>query len=346
MQRAAIGFVLLVGGCHHGGNNAASDMAIADLSAPSADLTGQADFSTCIASGMSHAKFVINAMSLPTQHSDFAIDLNGDTALDDQLGDIIGALATQGIMLQEILDQAIAAGNDVTLLDVAATDAQFANDLCAATTFYAGVNQPSPDFTGAGHFTVDTSSPSTMFSGALQSTLFSSAPAPRVQSPPLTLRLAFPPFGTTPLTLVGAQIEWGYISGVLESGQIHGAITQHDVQYVVVPGLAATLNQQIQSDPTSTQTMQIRATFDTGGAPDPKFGSCANNTCKGEDGACGVANDGVIQVCELATNAIMAAVLAPDVQMFDNGTYAPSLANAMKDSVSVGLGFAAVGASF
>ncbi len=347
MHRAALALLLVVaGGCHHTGGTT-NDMAVADLAVPVADLAHLGhDLALCIPSGMTHAKLVVNHLTLPGQHSDFAIDLNGDGVVDDQLGDIMGALMLQGITLQSKLDQAVAAGNDVILLDAATADATFANDACATTNFLPGVNQPSPDFSGSGHFTVDGTQPATMFRGPITSTLFSSQPPPSVQNPPVTLQVRVAPFGATPLPLVGAHLSWGYFSGELQSGQIAGALTLKDVQHVLVPGLASTFNQEVQSNPTSTLSMQLRAAFDTGGAPDPVFGSCAGNTCKGVDGVCGVANDGIIQVCEVATNAPMAMALKPDVQMFDGGTYAPSLANATPDSVSVGLGFSAVAASF
>jgi hypothetical protein len=65
-------------------------------------------------------------------------------------------------------------------------------------------------------------------------------------------------------------------------------------------------------------------------------------------GTCAQAGDGVISTCEVATNSIIKNILAPDVQMFSNDglTYAPNPANTHKDSLSVGVGFTAVKATF
>jgi hypothetical protein len=61
-----------------------------------------------------------------------------------------------------------------------------------------------------------------------------------------------------------------------------------------------------------------------------------------------MANDHRIDPCEVAQNAQIQSLFAPDVQIFsaDGTTYAPNPQNAHKDSVSVGLGFTAVPASF
>jgi hypothetical protein len=49
----------------------------------------------------------------------------------------------------------------------------------------------------------------------------------------------------------------------------------------------------------------------------------------------------------VATNQIVANLLAPDVQIYDaNGGYAPNKNNTTKDSLSVGVAFLAVRASW
>jgi hypothetical protein len=54
-----------------------------------------------------------------------------------------------------------------------------------------------------------------------------------------------------------------------------------------------------------------------------------------------------IDICEVATSGLIQNVLAPDVQMFDAaGNYHPNPTNANKDSLSIGLGFTAVPATF
>ena len=62
---------------------------------------------------------------------------------------------------------------------------------------------------------------------------------------------------------------------------------------------------------------------------------------------CAVKGDRKIDVCEVATAGLIQNVLAPDIQMFDaNGNYHPNPDNTHKDSLSLGLGFSAVTATF
>ena len=57
--------------------------------------------------------------------------------------------------------------------------------------------------------------------------------------------------------------------------------------------------------------------------------------------------DGMVGVCEVSGNSIIKNVLNPDVQMFDSaGNYHPNPANTNQVSLSLGLGFTAVKATF
>ena len=99
--------------------------------------------------------------------------------------------------------------------------------------------------------------------------------------------------------------------------------------------------------------MQIASLFDTGGKADS---SCTTGGCKNpttgdgtRKGMCASATDNIVDVCEVSTNTLVQSLLAPDVQLFDStGAYKPNKdkTTAVKDSLSVGLGFTAVGATF
>jgi hypothetical protein len=113
-------------------------------------------------------------------------------------------------------------------------------------------------------------------------------------------------------------------------GQLNGAIKEADVQSKLIPAAAAALDQAVTANPTSPQSMQILAVFDIG---------CSSNMS--------LKNDGHVAVCEVAQNSIIQNVLTADVQLFDsNGNYHPNPANTNKDSLSVGFGFTAAGATF
>jgi hypothetical protein len=90
--------------------------------------------------------------------------------------------------------------------------------------------------------------------------------------------------------------------------------------------------------------MQILSIFDNGGKADA---SCAAGTCKNPDGTCAVKGDTKIDTCEVGTSGLIQNILAPDVQMFDTaGNYHPNPDNTHKDSLSIGLHFTVVPATF
>ena len=56
------------------------------------------------AGGALHAQYVWNAVVVPLQRSDYALDLNGDGRVDNQFGNIYGALAGQNLDVQNERD--------------------------------------------------------------------------------------------------------------------------------------------------------------------------------------------------------------------------------------------------
>jgi hypothetical protein len=151
------------------------------------------------------------------------------------------------------------------------------------------------------------------------------------------------------VALSGAHIQFENSGNGLVAGQINGAIRESDVTAFVLPALATSFNTVAQRSPCDTTCMNVRTIFDTGGTGDPlcspDLGPAA--TCRNPDGSCAVAGDHIVSQCEVTTNSIMKNIFAPDVAMFDaSGNYHPDPTNATKDSLSVGFGFVAVGASY
>lgn len=282
-------------------------------------------------------RYVVNKLSVPQQRVEFALDLNGDGRPDDQFGNIVAALAAQNFDVQGAVDQSVARGDAVHLIALQTDDASLANDDSVGFGFLVGLPRPNPDFGGAGAFAVDGALPAAQLNGKLGGGSFASDD-PRPAPPPrdLTVKLALAA-GATPvaLTLHGAIVTCK--TGVdaqsgapgLLTGQIHGSLKQRQVQTDVIPAIAAALTEAIAAAPGSPQAQQIKALFDTGGCGGAK------------------ANDGLIDACEVATNMVIQNVLAPDVDLYDaNGAWAPNPKNADKDSLSIGLGFTAVRATF
>jgi len=285
-------------------------------------------------------QYVIDSILLPMSPTDYAIDLNGDGHLDNQLGNIIGALTALGFDVQSQENMALMNGSTIELIAVQTMDPLEQNDPAAVTVLNNGVAMPMPDFSGMGHFTIDTTQPTADFHGALQQGSYSSE-SPVTTHSPVSLSLSLSLFtGTpTPLPVHGAHIQYQVSGTGLINGKLQGSIKNADIQLTVIPGIAALLNSQIAANPNSPTSKQIRQLFDAG---DGNGGNCTN-----PDGTIGRPNDGIISPCEVADNNIIMNVLAPDVQIYDgSGNYAPNPANTNRDSLSIGIGFTAVRATF
>src|SRR5262245_5304714 len=98
-------------------------------------------------------QFVVNSVALPTSTTTFAVDLNGDSTADNQYQAIVTALAQQNLDSQAAMDQGIASGAAIALIQQASADLAFQQDPCATATVRAGDPVSPPDFSGNGTFT-------------------------------------------------------------------------------------------------------------------------------------------------------------------------------------------------
>ncbi len=320
---------------------------------------GGSDSGDCTASaGTNKAQYVVNSVLVPSMSAkDYGIDLNGDTRVDNQLGQIIVTLAGQGLNVQDGVNQALMGGSLILLMQESSTDTNFQSDSCATTSLQLGTKvMGMPDFSGMGHFTAGGSQQPAGFNGPIAGGKFNSAP-PATTTHPVQASVTLPLVAgqnPVPIILQGAHLQFTRSGTMVTGGELQGAIKSADVQGHIVPAVASLLSNKLMDGMPQTATdMQISSLFDTGGKADP---SCSAGTCKnpttGDDplmraGQCAVKGDKIIDVCEVSTNGLVTNLLAPDVQMFDaSGNYAPNKNNTMKDSLSVGLGFTAVGATF
>src|SRR5205823_10645810 len=99
----------------------------------------------------------------------------------------------QNIDIQGLATQAVTSGQSLTLVDEHATD--LAGDLCAASDLEAATAMASPDFSGAGHFTVDTSAQAGHLAGPIVAGKFSSEPSPAYATTAVVATLHLPLMG-------------------------------------------------------------------------------------------------------------------------------------------------------
>jgi len=279
-------------------------------------------------------KFVVNAIRMPLQRSDYAIDLNGDGKLDNQLGNVLGALAAQGVDVQGTMDAAIASGDALLLLDETSSDPAFVRDpSCARAGLQKALPHPNPFGDAGTIFTPDSNLQRGDFAGALANAAFAST-EPATMTVPVELDIDLSLLSLVPVHVIGAHVSFTVSGGNVTGGMLQGVIRKTDFDATVSPKIAADTNAAVQSDPSSSMSQQMLTIFDTG---------VCLPTDKNFDGSLAVANDGKIAACEFLGNAIIKNVLNPDVQMFDSsGNYHPNPANTTKDSLSLAIAFTAV----
>ncbi len=289
-----------------------------------------------------HTKWVVNKLTFPMLKTDYAIDLNGDGKAENQLGSLIGTLASAMIDAQGGIDGSVAKGQAVVLFDVQSTDAMLKSATNVGVTVYKGKDTTSaPKFDGKDTFTIDPVDAPAPTYGKLTSGKYSSNLPPPTKHPvKLVLRVPILGGGTpVALPLNGAHVQFQGSSSSLMSGQIHGSLKKTDVDMSIIPAIAKRFEDNIHDKPNDPDSKTLKMVFDVG---DGNGGECTSF-----DGSKGKANDSKIAPCEVSGNALIGALFAPDVDIYDEaGNYAPNKANTGKDALSVGVAFTAVKASF
>ena len=269
----------------------------------------------CFAATTGHAtnyvrSYLVNNVLLPTsssQATSYAIDLDGDSHLDNSFGQVLAALATQGLDFSDQMNAAVASGSIVHLVHLQTTDAALANDPAAQATWCVGAPTPTPPlFNGTDN--ASCANTSGTFVAPLTARSFTS-PAPATTPNPVSLEFAFPAgAGAVNLPVLNARLSFATdASGHITFGQINGSIPHTDILNLFEPAIDATCNASIQSDPSSSTAMGCKSVFDTGCTGHAEF-----------------AHDGQIELCEVSENGLFAALLAPDVQVDDGGTMVPA----------------------
>jgi hypothetical protein len=190
-------------------------------------------------------QFVVNSVTLPTDQTTFAVDLNGDSTADNRYGAIVAAFAGAGIDSQGVMTQAIASGNEILLIRQGSSDTTFQKDACATATIQAGVPMASPDFSGSGVFAA-APSPAVQFAGALAAGAFQASGNPAMTAG-IVVQL---PIGgvLVPVTLVAAQVKYTITASGLLSGQLNGAILASDLP-AIVSAASTGINSGVTIDP-------------------------------------------------------------------------------------------------
>ena len=271
------------------------------------------------------------------QALEYALDIDRDPAgrRENQLGVMLAVMREQGgeSLVFGDFASAVARGDMIHLFDLQATSLSDASAVGFRT--FVGTNPGTAPCNGPGDtvcgrhldgatsFDVDTSA-------GTDSLLYSEINAGICTGVGETLPLQVTFGDGTPavLTLVAPQVDVQVASDTLMNGRIGGAVTLDERDTILLPGWASSIQTQVDADCTGPAM-------------------CV----PGSDGELlqqlfDLNMDGAVTTIDLQMSALVATLIAPDVDLFDaNGDFNP-LVDGVKDSLSLGLFFTAVGASF
>jgi hypothetical protein len=285
------------------------------------------------------------------QVRDFGLNIDGDAnnRPDNALGGILSALRQQNVDAQVWLTDAIRSGSVLWLHSLQATG--LADSQPANWRIYQGLASASPpNFDGHDAFELDpTASTSDVIPGILVGGQFEGGPGTA------TLPISLGGGAPVRLHLVGARVRARVSASGCSEGVLGGALTSDELQQHVLPGLQGLMNSEIANDgpdglhPVACPTDASACPTSLGGEAtscDSARNLCVSSTSKTLLNLFDVNKDGNIALDELRDNTLIRALLAPDVDLFDaSGAFHP-LADGVKDSLSIGVGFTCKPASF
>lgn len=270
-----------------------------------------------------HTQYVAKKASVPTNNSqarEFGLDLNKDKTVDNQLGMVLGTLASMGFDIQTTIDTAVAEGSIILLVDFQTKD--FTNTTAAGLKVLLGTN-PMPaacntgeeycntamppvctgcghHLTGTGAFAIDPKSPdSAAVGGKIVNGTFNGGPGE------ISLQIALGGTDAIQLDLIGARAKaTGITADKMDSVILGGALTDTDLNTKVIPAIANQIAPIIERD-CKMPTV-------------PGCGCTAGSTGKTvldlfDGDITGSTKDCKVSVEEIKGNSLIQSLLAPDV---------------------------------
>jgi hypothetical protein len=300
-----------------------------------------------------HYALVANKVFVPTNNNqarEYGLDLNNDKTVDNQLGMVLGTLSGQGFDVQGAIDEAVAEGSIILLVDFQTTSFSAAGGAglsiklgdvptpaaCNAGEMYecklgngtecntgeagctcAGCGR---HLNGAGSFTIDPSSPmDAVVRGKVVGGTFTGGPGD------IHLEISLGGTGAIALDLIGARAKATGISDAgMESVILAGALTKEDLDTKVIPAIHG------QIEPLITEDCPTPAAPDCG-CMAGSTGKTILNLFDTMPKNCAVTVD------EIKNNTLIQSLLAPDVTV--DGKMALSLgikATAVKGTFPTG----------
>ncbi|MCS6913813.1 MAG: hypothetical protein NZ890_11305 [Myxococcota bacterium] len=290
-------------------------------------------------------QYATRAIQLPDQKL-FAIDIDGDGRPDNQLRSVVRTIAAAGFDLDAQLAAALAAGSGIVLAEVRPLG--LASGPVTVSLHSAAPPMPGaarPRFDGTDRFAVLPGQVPTLLSGRLEGNQLQTL-LPREQTTATLARfeLRLPVGGAVlPLTAYGVHLQGTISPQEITEGELHGVVRAQDIEAQVIPAIAALVTFQINHFPMAQATESIvRLLEDPGHPVTQRKCMVARDCCQrvADRPTCKILPE------EVRDNPVVAAVLRPDVQVFDGDQWRPIPGGANKNALSLGIGYTAVKARF
>ncbi len=279
--------------------------------------------------------FVISHVQVPTSNTEakeLGLDLDGDGEIDNGLGTVIATISSISgdLDVQAELSAGLNQGVFILLADLSYDSL---NSGAGVLRLFSGEN-PSTEpcdgelcgqhFNGTTAFGVTVDSPTdNNVNGSLNSGVFDGSGG----------KIAIPfPVGANPVDIevIGAAAIADVTQTTMSEGILAGGITEDEINNTLLPAVADMLFVSTYED--CQGTAPDCCTPGTNGAQIMDF--------LDENGDCTITSE------ELQNNFLLSTLLAPDLDLLDeNGDYKPGVDGEL-DSLSVGVGFDGVGATF
>jgi hypothetical protein len=241
--------------------------------------------------------------------TEFGLDLNGDRVNDNQLGAVLAALKSQGFDVQSAITGAVDQGDIILLMDVQTPSfsSSGGTGLQVKLGTKAGA-MPAPctdaadmvcrkHLDGTGSFAVDTANTpeGAVVAGKIVGGTFTGGPGN------ISIKIALGSAEGVQLDLIGARAKASGMSETgIESVILAGALTEGDLNTMVIPAIHAQLLPLVAEDCLNTTPPGC-------GCVDGSTGKTVMNLFDT------MPKDCVLRVEEIANNTLIKSLLAPDV---------------------------------
>lgn len=262
-----------------------------------------------------HYQYVSSEAFVPTNNNqarEYGLDLNGDKTPDNQLGMVLGTLATMNIDVQGSITDAVLEGSIILLVDFQTKD--FTNTTAAGLKVLLGdmpMPQPCTDpqnptpatcgkhLDGTGTFTIDASSPdNAAVAGKIINGTFNGGPGK------ISIQIALGDGDPVGFDLIGARAK---ASGITETGMtsviLGGALTETDLNTKVIPAIQGQIGPLIERDCNMLTAPPMC------GCMSGSTGATVLNLFDAQPKDCAVSVD------EIKNNSLIQSLLAPDVEI-------------------------------